>query len=260
MSGSSRIPLGDVDLWFEERGAGPTVLMMHGGFSDSRDFDDNLAALGSEYRLLLLDRRGHGRTADVEGPLTLEVMADDSIRFIEAVVGGPVAVVGYSAGAAVALRVAARRAELVTALVLFSGWFDADGLLVRPAATADWPAEIVHAYGEVSPDGIDHFPAVAAKIAAAARDEEPLTASELGRITCPALVAAADDDLVALEHTIELYRALPDGHLAVLPGATHLLLHEHPEECARLAADFLAGRRGLRRMPISRSAEAGRDS
>ena len=63
----------------------PTVLMMHGGFSDSRDFEDNLASLRSGYRLLLLDRRGHGRTADVDGPLTLEVMADDAIRFIEAV-------------------------------------------------------------------------------------------------------------------------------------------------------------------------------
>ena len=260
MSGSSRLPLGDVDLWFEERGAGPTVLMMHGGFSDSRDFEDNLTALRSEYRVLLLDRRGHGRTADVDGPLTLEVMAGDSIRFIEAVARGPVAVVGYSAGAAVALRVAARRPDLVTALVLFSGWFDADGLIVRPAATADWPPEIVHAYGEVSPDGIDHFPVVAAKIAAASGDEEPLTASVLGGIACPALVVAADDDLVTLEHTIELYRALPDGYLAVLPGATHLLLHEHPRACARLASDFLGGRRGPRRMPFSRPAEAGRDS
>ena len=260
MSGSSRLPLGDVDLWFEERGAGPTVLLMHGGFSDSRDFEDNLAALRSEYRVLLLDRRGHGRTADVDGPLTLEVMAGDSIRFIEAVARGPVAVVGYSAGAAVALRVAARRPDLVTALVLFSGWFDADGLIVRPAATADWPPEIVHAYGEVSPDGVGHFPVVAAKIAAAAGDEEPLTASVLGRIACPALVVAADDDLVTLEHTIELYRALPDGYLAVLPGATHLLLHEHPQACARLASDFLGGRRGPRRMPFSRPAEAGRDS
>jgi pimeloyl-ACP methyl ester carboxylesterase len=260
MQSSNRVRLGDVDVWFEERGVGPTVLTMHGGFSDSRDFEDNLAALQSEYRLLLVDRRGHGRTADVDGPLTLEVMAEDSIRFIEAVAGGPVAVVGYNAGAAVALRVAARRPDLVTALVLFSGWFDADGLVVRPAATADWPAEIVEAYGEVSPDGIGHFPVVAAKIAAAARGEAPLTARELGRITCPALVVAADDDLVTLEHAIELYRALPDGYLAVLPGATHLLLHEHPHACARLAADFLAGRRGHRLMPFFRATAAGRES
>lgn len=249
---STVVNLGEVDLWYDERGRGEPVIAMHGGLSDSRDFDGNLAALSARFRLLLPDRRGHGRTADVDGPLTIEVMADDMIRFTERVVGGPAALVGYSAGAGVALWMATRRPDLVSTLVLISGAFDPAGLLVRPEVGAVWPPEIVAAYGEISPDGEAHFPVVADKIAASVDETPPLTVDDLARLTCPTLVMTADDDLVTLEHTIALYRALPDGHLAVVPGASHLLLHEHPELCTRLVEDFLRGKRGPRLMPMSR--------
>lgn len=245
--------LGEVDLWHDEKGAGEPVVLLHGGFSDSRDFTGNLDALASDAHLHLPDRRGHGHTADVPGPITIENMAADVTAFTEQVVGGPAAMVGYSAGASVALWVAAHRPDLVTALVLVSCAFDPAGLLVRPDVGGEFPPQVVDAYGEVSPDGAGHFPVIARKIAESVDDGAPLTPADLARVTCPTLVVAADDDIVTLEHTVELYRALSDGHLAVVPGASHLLLHEHPDLCTRLVRDFLAGRRGPRLMPVSRA-------
>jgi pimeloyl-ACP methyl ester carboxylesterase len=248
----SYLRIGDVDLWYDESGTGEPVVLLHGAMSDSRDFDGNLAALASEFRVLRVDRRGHGHTADTDGPLTLDLMADDMIRFAECLAEGQIAVAGYSAGAGVALRMATRRPDLVSALVLISGAYDRAGLIVRPVPGGSWPPQVIAAYGEVSPDGEGHFPVVADKVAASIDQGSELSPRDLAQLTCPSLVLAADDDVVSLEHTIALYRALPDAYLSIVPGASHLLLHEHPELCTLLVRDFLAGKRGPRLMPMRR--------
>jgi pimeloyl-ACP methyl ester carboxylesterase len=225
--------------WYEERGRGEPLLMLHGGFSDSRDFAGNLDALADRFRLFLPERRGHGHSPDVEGPITHDLMAGDTVAFIEAVVGGPAHVVGYSDGATVATLVAVRRPDLIRRLVLISGGFHPSGWVVLPDAGGEMPPRIVEAYGQVSPDGVEHFPVVAAKLAQAATDDPGLPAAELGRIASRTLVVTADDDLVHLEHTIALYRGIPDSELAVVPGTSHALLLEKPELCLRLVGDFL---------------------
>ncbi|MFG1941511.1 alpha/beta fold hydrolase [Nonomuraea sp. NPDC048826] len=247
--------LDDVRMWYDERGEGEPLVLLHGGFSDSRDFDGNLGGLAGRFRLLLPERRGHGHTADVPGPITAEVMAQDTIAFLDTVVGGPVRLAGYSAGATVALSVAVRRPDLVDRLVLISGAFDAAGLIVAPSAAGPLPPPLVERYAEVSPDGAGHLPVVVAKIARAVAEERGLTPADLRAVACPVLVMAADDDIVTLEHTLELYRSLPDGHLAVVPGTSHLLLHERPGWCAGLVEDFLTTGPRPTWMPLRRAAE-----
>ncbi|MFC7717310.1 alpha/beta fold hydrolase [Nonomuraea recticatena] len=68
---------------------------------------------------------------------------------------------------------------------------------------------------------------------------------------------AADDDIVTLEHTLALYRGLRDAQLAVVPGTSHLLLHEKPELCVRLITDFLTTGPTPTWMPVRRAAGPG---
>lgn len=247
------IDVNGVRTWYDERGAGETLVLLHGGLTDSRDFTGNLDALAARFRLLLPERRGHGRTPDVPGPLSMDALAADTVAFIEKSAGGPVRLVGYSAGALVALWVAVRRPELVERLVLVSGAFDPDGMILRPSAAAQPAPPLVAAYAEVSPDGAEHFPVVMAKVARSVTEDVPLAAVELAAVTCPALVMAADDDIVTLEHTLTMYRGLPDAQLAVVPGTSHLLLHEKPELCTQLITDFLTGAPTATWMPIRRA-------
>jgi pimeloyl-ACP methyl ester carboxylesterase len=225
--------------WYDQRGDGAPLVLLHGGFNDSRDFHGNLEALADRFRLFLPERRGHGHTPDVEGPITFDLMAQDLIAFIDEVVGEPAHLVGYSDGASVATLAAVRRADLVRRLVLISGVFQPSGWIFLPDAETEMPREIVEAYGEVSPDGPEHFAVVAPKIAKAATDDPGVPPAELGRITSRTLVMAADDDLVHMEHTIALYRGIPDSELAVVPGTSHILLVEKPEVCVSLVRDFL---------------------
>ncbi|MGI5205439.1 alpha/beta fold hydrolase [Spirillospora sp. CA-108201] len=218
-----------VHMWHDRRGEGDPVALLHGGLTDGRCFTGNLDGLADMFEIYLPDRRGHGRTPDAPGPITMELMAQDVIAFLEQTVGGPARLVGYSAGGTVALRVAMRRPDLVERLVHVSAAYDLDGLIFKPSADGEPPREIVDAYAEVSPDGCDHFPVVIGKIAHAAATEPGLDPAELGAVTTRTLVLAGDDDLVTLDHTVALYRALPDAELAVLPNASHLLLTEHAE-------------------------------
>ena len=81
--------LGDVRTWYGEHGAGEPLALLHPGGADARAWGPNLDALAAHFHVYTPERRGHGRTPDVEGPFTYELMADDTTAFLEEVVGGP---------------------------------------------------------------------------------------------------------------------------------------------------------------------------
>ncbi len=234
------VELGAVHTWYEEHGEGPAVVLLHPGGADARAWAPNLEALAAGFRVFTPERRGHGRTADVEGAITYELMVQDTILFLERVVGGPAELVGCSAGAIVALGVAHARPDLAKRLVLVSGVFHYEGWIpaaIDPNQTPH-PA-LVRGYGELSPDGAEHFPVVHAKLQRLTRQEPALTIADLGSVQSRTLVMVGDDDEVELEHAIALYRALPVAELAVIPGTSHGLLHEKPDVCNEIITAFL---------------------
>lgn len=249
---SGYVDVNGIKTFYQDRGAGETVVLLHGGLVDGRDFAGNLSALDRTHRVLIPDRRAHGRSYDVGGPLDLATMASDTAAFIDAVAPGPVSLVGYSAGAMVALRVAVAHPLQVGQLVLISGAFSNEGMLFGPSMDEP-PRALVDAHDEVTPHGSGHFMSLLERIVQSAEKDPPLTVSEMSSISCPTLVMCADDDLVKSEHTLEMYRAIPDSQLAVVPGTSHLLLHEQPDLCTQLVRDFLRSPQARTLMPIHRS-------
>lgn len=233
--------LGTVRMWYEEWGTGKPLVLLHGGAVDSRFFAPNVARLAERFRVVTPDARGHGRTPDVEGPFTHELLAQDLVAFLQKVIDGPAHLVGHGEGAVVAMYVALRRPDLVDQLVAISGTFrashtpeesdpiDIDGMITYFGAR----------YGEVSPDGEAHYRVVAEKDAQLVTEGAMLTEEDLGHIMCRTLVMAGDDD-IPLEHTIALYHAIPGAELAIVPGTSHFLTQEKPEICKALVIDFLA--------------------
>jgi pimeloyl-ACP methyl ester carboxylesterase len=169
------------------------------------------------------------------------------------VVGGPTRLLGVSDGAIVALVTAVRRPDLVARLVVIAGPAHHQGWLPEAIDPAnETPAFLHQAYEEVSPDGVGHYPVVLAKMAETHLVEPTLTPADRGRIGCRTLVMVGDDDEIHLEHSIEMYRALPRGELAVVPGTSHGLLVEKPELCNRIILDFLEGEAVATLAPIRR--------
>ena len=233
--------------WHELRGAGHPVVLLHGAFSGAASWSAQAPVLADAgYRVHVPERRGHAHTPDVPGPLTYEVMADDTVAYLERVVGGPAHLVGWSDGAVVALLVARRRPDLVDRLVLIGQYYNASGkvaggLVDRLMAGGDQAMGFLRAgYDPISPDGPGHFPVVYAKTMRMLATEPDIDLASLTAVAAPALVLQGDRDEVTLEHGAAVADVLPHGRLAVLPG-THVLPVENPGVVNALLLWFLAG-------------------
>lgn len=238
MSGS--IELDGIRMWYDQQGAGEPLVMLHPGGVDSRAFGPNVKAFTSHFTVFLPEQRGHGHTPDPEGPFSYGLMAGDTIHFLERVVGSPAHLLGMSDGAVVALLVAKRRPDLVKRLVFVAGVFHHQGWIEGVIEPGSEPPEFLAAsYGEVSPDGKDHYEIVARKLDEMHASGPTLTTADLSKIRCRTLVMFGDDDEVTLEHAIVLYRAIPESELAVIPGTSHGLLVEKPDLCNKILLDFL---------------------
>ncbi|HKC18887.1 MAG TPA: alpha/beta hydrolase [Candidatus Dormibacteraeota bacterium] len=237
------VDLNGLSTWYEEQGTGEPLVLLHpgGGGVDSRAFGPNLDAMAARFKVYTPERRGHGRTPDVEGPITFDAMAGDTVHFLERVVGGPSRLLGVSDGATVALLVALRRPDLVSRLVFVAGVFHHDGWWPGVIDPMNQPPAFLEAsYAELSPDGSAHYRVVVEKLSRMHQIEPTLTTEQLATIPCRTLVMVGDDDEVILEHAIALYRALQYAELAVIPGTSHGLLAEKPTPCNSLIVDFLA--------------------
>jgi pimeloyl-ACP methyl ester carboxylesterase len=242
---------------YDDDGAGPPVVVLHGGLEDGSAWAFLAAALAPRHRVLRPDRRGHGRTPDVDGAYTYELMADETVAVLDQVVAGPADLVGYSDGGVVALLVALARPDLVRSMVLIGTDFHRDGLL--PAVVEhladpdpDNPAlgPMRDAHAARSPDGAEHWATFHAKVSAMGVAGPTMTTDDLARIDRPVLVVVGDDDVVDHHHTVELFEHLPDAQLAVVPASSHLLPVEHPDEVVRLVQQFLDEDPPTRIMPM----------
>lgn len=125
-------------------------------------------------------------------------------------------------------------------MVLVAGVFHHDGWVPEAIDPDNEPPEfLARLYGEVSPDGAEHYPVIVAKLAKMHTEEPTLAAGDLNDVTPRTLVMVGDDDEVTLEHAIAMYRGLPDAELMVVPGTSHGLLVEKPALCNTVIVEFL---------------------
>jgi len=240
------VDVNGVHTYYEIQGVGDPVVMLHGGFCTIETFGAQTTALAEQYRVYLPERRGHGRTADVDGPITYENMAQDTIAFMDELGISNAHLVGWSDGGNVGLEVALARPDLVKKLVFMGSVAHMDGyrpemlkqLLNLSADTL--PPMLRGAYDALSPDGPEHFATIVEKLAATWRVSPAHELSDLEGLRAPTLVLLGDDDVISFEHVGALAKAIPDVQVAVVPGTDHVLLFEKPDLVNRIIIDFLA--------------------
>jgi pimeloyl-ACP methyl ester carboxylesterase len=107
---------------WEERGTGPTLLLIMGLGADRTAWEKHAAHLEKSFRCILLDNRGAGVSGAPEGPYSTTLMAEDAAEVLKAVGGEPAGVIGVSMGGAIAQRLALGHPDLVSRMVLTASW------------------------------------------------------------------------------------------------------------------------------------------
>jgi pimeloyl-ACP methyl ester carboxylesterase len=245
------IDAGGLRTYYEVEGSGEPLLLLHGGFCPIETLGGLIALLAERYRVYFPERRAHGRTPDVDGPITYDLMARDTVAFMEAVNLSSADLVGWSDGAVVGLLIALRRPDLVRRLVLIGQNVNLEGMRpeMREMMKLDKMPEILppmlrELYAAASPDGPEHWDVVVDKLWQLYRTEPNIPLGELATVSAPTLIVVGEHDIPTLEHVEAMQRALPDGRLEVVPEATHMLPIEQPEVVSRLVLDFLGARDG----------------
>ena len=133
---------GDLDIWTEQVGQGPDVLLIGGAGDTVESWQFQLDGLAARYHLTAFDNRGAGRTAMPGGTVSVETMADDAAEVLRAVGILSAHVAGFSGGSIVSQELALRHPELVRSLVLQSTWPVMDSYLRSWLLFVRWLVEV----------------------------------------------------------------------------------------------------------------------
>lgn len=236
--------LSDRKVYYEEHGAGPTVLMLHGGMATLESWFAMIPPLSEHHRLLCPERRGHGRTPDLANAITYEDMAQETIEFCDALGIKNVPVVGWSDGGILGLMVAAERPDLVERLAVIGTNCDVSGYTHAFAEearqmTADNCDPLMREIWQQASGNPGAWPQFFEKMKALWLSDWSVPFERLKRIRQKTLVLCGDRDVVTLEHAGRMFEALPDGQLCVLPGCTHYAPVEDPEPVNAAILRFL---------------------
>ncbi len=247
-----------LSMYYEIHGTGQPLVLLHGAFSAiGTSFGKLLPRLSENRQVIAFELQGHGRTADIDRPMTLEQMADDVAAALKQMGIARADVFGYSMGAGVALHFAMRHPEQLRKLVLASVTYNVSGLHpglmeglgeMKPEMMfgSPWHKE----YTRIAPHPED-FARLFAKKTQMDRQMKDIPAETIRAIKAPTLLVIGDSDIVRPEHAVEMFRllgggvmgdtpaGLPNSRLAVLPGTSHVTLVDRVDWLASMVGEFL---------------------
>ena len=253
-----RVNLNGMRMYYEVSGTGAPLVVLHGAYMNIPDMGAIIPKLARTHRVYALEFQGHGRTTDIDRPITYPNLADDVAAFMSAVGLEKADIFGYSMGSIAGLQLAIRHPTKVNKLVAASVAYDLEAW--QPEFTAAIPQMTVEGISQMpfakeypklaaNPKG---FPELARKLIAL--EKEPMAwESEVKALKVPVLIIAGDADVATLEHSVKMFRLLgggvmgdmgkplPASRLAIMPATAHTAVITQPDLLLGFIEPFLKG-------------------
>jgi pimeloyl-ACP methyl ester carboxylesterase len=252
-----RVNVNGMQMYYEESGSGEPLIVLHGAYMNIPSMGAIIPRLARTRKVYALELQGHGRTTDIDRPITYQHLADDVAAFMDAVGLRRADVFGYSMGAIAGLQLATRHPAKVNRLVMASGAYDVEGWqpafkeMIPQMNVEMIPPVLEQEYRKLAanPSG---FRELARKLIALER--EPMAwEADVKALKTPVLLIAGDADVATLEHTVAMFRLLgggvmgdmgkplPASRLAILPATSHTAVITQVELLHALIEPFLKG-------------------
>ena len=247
-----------LEMYYEMHGTGEPLVLLHGAMSATdTSFGKLIPSLAESRQVISIEQQAHGRTADIDRPLTIEQMAEDTAAALRQIGIENADFFGYSMGAGIALQIAVNHPELVRKLVVASVTYNTDGfhpgliegmqyLEPEMLVGSPWHEE----YLRSAPNPED-FATMVAKIKEMNLHHIPsLSAEQVEQIKAPTLLIIGDSDIIQPEHAVEMFRllgggvsgdsvGLPNSQLAILPGTSHVTVVDRADLLLPIITPFL---------------------
>jgi len=241
-----------INLYYQTHGSGRPMILLHGGLFSSEMFGPTIPELAANHQVIAVDLQGHGRTADIDRPLDIRLMADDIAALIDHLGLDKPDLVGYSLGGGVAFFTAVKYPDKMRKLVLAGAHMKRDAI---PAEMLAQQGQLNSAAAEFMKDTpmYQHYQAVAPRPEDFGRLLDKVGTSlaedfdfseEVRGLKVPTMIVAADADMAPPSHYVEFFKLLDGGlrdggwmgegrpkgghALAILPGLTHYNLGTSP--------------------------------
>ena len=231
-------------MYYEIHGTGTPLVLIHGGGSTIQTtFGRVLDSFAKNHKVIAVEMQAHGHTADIDRPLSFEQDADDVAELLKQLNIDKADIFGFSNGASTTLEIAIRHPELVNKIIVASTMFNKSGAqpwfweMMAHATFEQMPQALKDAYTQINPDK-DALYAMYKRDVTRMRSFTDIKEEDIKAINAPAFIIIGTEDVVRPEHAVEMYRLLPHGQLAILPGA-------HGEFIGEITTaqdkDFIAG-------------------
>jgi pimeloyl-ACP methyl ester carboxylesterase len=205
-------------MYAEVYGQGKPLLFIHGNGGSINNFTKNIPYFSQKYKVIIADSRAQGKSADPGDSLSYEMMADDYAALLDQMKIDSAYVIGWSDGGINGLLMAIRHPEKVKKLAI-------TGANLRPDTTAVpqsiWDM-VMPMYTQLKEKpGKNDIEKNGYKLMRLLAENPHIPITDLQKISCPTLVIGGDHDVIKEEHTMEIYKNIPNSYLWILPNSGH---------------------------------------
>lgn len=249
-------PVNGLNIYYEIYGEGKPLVLLHGSFMTiNTNYGQLIPELAKTRKVIAVEFQGHGRTADIDRPISLEALADDVAGVIRHLKMDSADILGYSLGGSVAMQVAIRHPQLVRKLVIVSAVFKQAGWsaetraifpMIKPEFFEGTPMKLE--YDSIAPNP-KNWAVMMNKVLKMVNTGLDFTA-RAKTVKKPVFLIFGDSDGVLPEHIAEMYRiagggqngdlsGTPNSRLAILPATAHTTIFMHNDWLAGSVPQFL---------------------
>lgn len=221
---SYKLNTDDVTLHYEVFGEGEPLLILHGNGGSTKGKHHLVPELAKDYQVILMDSKCHGQSSCPDETLDYFQMAEDAFALMNELGHEKYTIWGHSDGGILSLILGYTHTDRIDRLVISGANARLEGL--KPELI-----QMMENYEQIPDEQMSRHIGLMV-------NQKPISIENLQKIDVPVLIIVGDRDAVLMEHTMEIFNALPKSNLCVLPGSSHFVDHEKPGQVIYWIKEF----------------------